>query len=92
VIPSTKAKQRQVIADLIRQFEDMRDSLVTLHNQLRNRRGGRGRTVSAPVTPAKIQEVRRLRRLHPGWSQQEIAYHANINIGRVSEILRGKRR
>jgi hypothetical protein len=65
--------------------------MALLYEQLFNRQGPRGRPVSEPITPAKIKEVFAARDEHPNWSQQEIAYHCNINIGRVSEILHGKR-
>lgn len=106
-VPTTKAKQRRYMDELIqlqrfglaataatgqRYFEQVLDGLMVLRQQMANRtKGGRGRIVSDPVTPAKIEEVHRLRREHPDFSQQEIAYRTNVNIGRVSEILNGKR-
>ena len=72
-------------------FDEARADIRLLYEQLFNRKGPRGRSVSDPITPAKIREVFRARDEHPNWSQQEIAYATNVNIGRVSEILHGKR-
>jgi hypothetical protein len=105
-LPSTKPKQREHLARLVKLADNLmisagkepsvelrllKQGLHDLYEQMFNRKGPRGRPVSEPVTAAKIKEVFRLRDEHPSWSQQEIAYQANINIGRVSEILHGKR-
>jgi DNA-binding transcriptional regulator YiaG len=101
--PETKRDQRLLVGALLkmqrhgidtkdaRALETVSDGLAALHEQLRNRRSGRGRNTADSVTPSKIDEVYRLRRDQPSLSQQEIANRLNINIGRVSEILHGKR-
>jgi hypothetical protein len=103
-LPSTKPKQREHVERLIRLADNLavarevpvevkllRQGLRDLYEQMFNRKGPRGRPVSEPITPAKIREVFETRDRYPGWSQQEIAYACNVNIGRVSEILHGKR-
>lgn len=47
---------------------------------------------SAKVTPAIVEGVKLLATQHPDWTQAKIGKKFNINVGRVSEILRGKRR
>jgi hypothetical protein len=105
-LPSTKPKQREHVERLLRLVDNLtiyagkepstelrllKQGLHDLYEQMFNRKGPKGRPVSDPVTRAKITQVLRVRDEHPGWSQQEIAYATNINIGRVSEILHGKR-
>jgi hypothetical protein len=102
--PTTKDKQRLVLGQSIkmltlayevkqwRHVAQVIDWLGELHGEMRNRaETPRGRVVSDPVTPAKIAEVKALRVAYPSLSQQEIAHRTNVNIGRVSEILHGKR-
>jgi Cdc6-like AAA superfamily ATPase len=50
----------------------------------------------APVTSRRVTQpvrasVRRMAELHPEMAHQALAEAHNINIGRVSEILHGKR-
>jgi hypothetical protein len=47
---------------------------------------------SAPMTPARAQEIRRLKASYPAMSQHEIGRLTGTNQGRVSEVLAGKRR
>jgi hypothetical protein len=101
--PTTKAKQRVHVVKLIKLMDNeivayctpgmrlVRQGLLDLYAQMFNRRTPPGRPVSDAVTPAKVIEVWSLREANPEWSQQEVAYYTNLNIGRVSEILHGKR-
>jgi hypothetical protein len=47
---------------------------------------------SAPMTPEKAEEIRRLKARYPAMSQHEIGRLTGTNQGRVSEVLAGKRR
>jgi hypothetical protein len=101
--PETKAQQRELVEQLIVQqrhaislggdrLQHVLDGLEVLASAMHNRvPEQRGRSTSARVTDAKREEVHRLRAEHPEWSQQEIANASGVNIGRVSEILKGKR-
>lgn len=51
----------------------------------------RADAVSAPMTPWLAEEIRAYADAHPDLSQLEIAETFNVNQGRVSEVLRGKR-
>jgi hypothetical protein len=102
--PETKEQQRDLVAQLIVQqrhamhlggdrLQHVLDGLELLASAMHNRvPEQRGRSTSARVTDAKRAEVHRLRADHPDWSQQEIANASGVNIGRVSEILKGKRK
>lgn len=103
--PTTKDKQRRHVLQMKSVIDNeiavlgeraglkmVRQGLRDLAEQLSNRsETPRGRIVSDPVTPAKIAEVKAMRTAYPTLSQQEIAHRTNVNIGRVSEILHGKR-
>jgi hypothetical protein len=101
--PETKDQQRELVDQLIVQqrhamtlggdrLKHVLDGLEVLRSAMHNRvPEQRGRSTSLRVTDAKRDEVRRLRAEYPEWSQQEIANHSGVNIGRVSEILKGKR-
>lgn len=47
---------------------------------------------SSKITREIIEGVKLLSTQHPDWTQTRIGKKFNINAGRVSEILRGKRR
>jgi hypothetical protein len=103
-IPSTKAKQRAQLDQAIkileyalesrqwRFVEQMVPVLGELRGQMANRPPlQRGRVTADAITAAKRAEVWALRAAHPTLAQKEIAYRLNIDVGRVSEILHGKR-
>jgi len=46
---------------------------------------------SHPATAQTSEEIRKLAKFLPNASQAEIAHEFNVNPGRVSEALRGKR-
>jgi hypothetical protein len=102
--PETKAQQRELVEQLIVQQrhsmslggdrqQHVLDGLEVLASAMHNRvPEQRGRATSKHVNDAKRAEVHQLRADHPDWSQQEIANASGVNIGRVSEILKGKRK
>lgn len=47
---------------------------------------------SAPMTPEKAEEIRRIRERYPAMSQHDIGRLTGTNQGRVSEVLAGKRK
>jgi hypothetical protein len=51
----------------------------------------RAPTTSAPMTNALRAQIRALKAAEPDLSQAEIGRRFNLNPGRVSEALRGKR-
>lgn len=51
----------------------------------------RAPTTSAPMTDALRAEIRAMRAAEPDLSHAEIGRRLNLNPGRVSETLRGKR-
>ena len=76
-----------------RSLSDMADRLVKLSAEIkRNRYQRKAPPKCSPITPLIKFNVYKLHRLHPNWTQLQIANKLNINQGRVSEILHGKRK
>lgn len=67
--------------------------LAHLASQLNRRSATRKAPASSnPMTPAIAASIRAMAKAHPRMSQAEIGRHFNVNSGRVSEVLRGKRK
>ena len=67
--------------------------LYELEAELYRRRGVRPTKIrSQRVTRYLRQQIRDYKRAHPGFSEQQIAAHFKVNMGRVSEALIGKRK
>jgi hypothetical protein len=68
------------------------DELEELANEIGRRSSGqRAAATSTPMTDALRDQIRAMKEAEPGLSQAEIGNRLNINPGRVSETLRGKR-
>jgi hypothetical protein len=67
---------------------EIRSTMRLLVRQSPVRRAPR---VSRYVTRRLIGEIKAFARVHPLMTLQDIAEHFGVNIGRVSEILNGKR-
>lgn len=82
------------IADRLRDLAAERGlpELVGLADELRRRPAGRRAPArSRPMTDELAAEIRAFREAHPRLSQVEISRRFNLNQGRVSEALKGKR-
>lgn len=97
VTPTTKAKQRDYLDALIHGIatkqllpSQLLRHLRILRKQLHNRRAARGR-LSAPPTHSQRNKILQLHRTTP-MSMQEISQKLGVSIGRVSEVIRGKRK
>lgn len=44
-----------------------------------------------PLSPVIAADIKKLREEEPAWHQHQIAAYLNINQGRVSEVLTGKK-
>ena len=68
------------------------DELEELANEIGRRSSGqRAAATSVPMTDSLRDRIRAMKAAEPGLSQAEIGKRLNINPGRVSETLRGKR-
>jgi hypothetical protein len=52
----------------------------------------RSKSSSTPMTPVVARAIRATAKANPDWSYVKIARVHNVNPGRVSEVLRGKRK
>lgn len=90
-VPTTKGKQRIVLDQLIRELRAALRRALAIREQLHNRTGRRGRRSSRP-THDVARRIRRYHRLNRTLSMQELSVKFKVSVGRVSEIIRGKRR
>ena len=98
-LPTTKAKQRVWLDDIILRLGDilrpdhpiLRD-LRLLRAELHNHGPEeRAKATSRPYTPDLVDRIRAMRRAFPDMPQHEIAKVVDTNQGRVNNALRGVR-
>ena len=85
-LPEVASRLRELANELdSNELDDLADEI--------GRRSPRQRapTTSAPMTDALKARIRALKAAEPDLSQAEIGRRLNLNPGRVSEALRGKR-
>lgn len=85
-LPEVAARLRELATDLgCGELSDLADEI--------GRRSPRQRapTTSAPMTDTLKAQIRAMKAAEPDLSQAEIGRRLNLNPGRVSEALRGKR-
>jgi hypothetical protein len=92
-VPEVTKRMRE-ISEMIRDtFPDEADELVYLTEELRRRvPGKRAPATSTSMTPELAEEIKEFAADNPEESHQAIANVFNVNHGRISEILSGKRR
>jgi hypothetical protein len=79
------------VAEDKRMPPDLRDRIIKLTGEMKRRSGPRRPVQSATVTPALMDEIREYHRVNRHMTQSAIARHFNVNPGRVSEAINGKR-
>jgi hypothetical protein len=85
-LPEVVARLRELAIDLgCDELDDLADEIG------RRSPSQRAPTTSAPMTDALRAEIRAMKAAQPDLSQAEIGRRLNLNPGRVSEALRGKR-
>lgn len=91
-VPEVAARIREIADEIQAEHPAVAEQLRELADELRRRPAGpRAPVTSTPTTPELQQEIREFAETHPGLSQQTIAEHFNVNHGRVSEAIHGKR-
>lgn len=73
-------------------LQAMAIELNQLVDELRRRPGKRTRQRNRTITPALAAAIRKHCRANPHHSQQWVGMVFKVNAGRVSEIMRGKRK
>jgi hypothetical protein len=99
-IPTTKAKQRAVLWELILEMEEMRGRLANMivaardmHTQMHNRKPiyPKAKANTPPSTPTLKQQVRAFKRANPTMHNREIARRFGVDGGRITDWTRGIR-
>ena len=91
-IPEVAGRIREIAEKIKTSRPVEADELMQLADELKRRPPGpRAPVESTPMTPELAQEIREYAEAHPGMSHQAIAEKFNVNHGRVSEAIRGKR-
>lgn len=82
--------QLRKIAIVLGGLEEYVDNLA---NEMQRRKPTRkSKPTSAPMTPALKRAIKATATANPEWSYAKIANKHKVNSGRVSEVLRGKRK
>ncbi len=85
-LPDVAARLRELAITLgCEELNDLADQIA------RRPSGPKAPVTSQPMTDKLRQEIDRMKRADPNLSHAEIGRRLNINPGRVSETLRGKR-
>jgi hypothetical protein len=92
-IPEVAARIREISQAIQAEFPGEALDLIMLADELRRRSPTlpRAAATSTPMTPELAEEIREFAEANPGTSHQDIAVVFNVNHGRVSEVISGKR-
>jgi predicted XRE-type DNA-binding protein len=86
------AKRMREIGELIQgDHPKESDELFELAGEIKRRSGTRAPAASTKVTPELYEEIKEYAEANPTMSHQDIAVIFNVNHGRVSEAINGKR-
>lgn len=90
-IPEVRAELRRIAFDT-KTPAGVGRRIMTLCDELARRPPAtRAERSSTPMSARLAGAIRTFAEKHPGRSQRAIAEHFNVNPGRVSEVLSGKR-
>lgn len=92
-IPEVAKRIREISEQISGSFPDEATELAQLADELRRRSPTlpRAPATSTPMTPELAEEIREFSEANPRTSHQDIAVIFNVNHGRVSEVISGKR-
>jgi hypothetical protein len=91
-IPEISVRIREIAEAIEEDYPDKSGELFELADELRRRSPApRATMTSTSMTPELAQEIRDYAEANPGTSHQAIAEQFNVNHGRVSEAIHGKR-
>ena len=92
-IPEVANRMREISESIQGDYPTEATELLELADELKRRSpaGPRAPATSTPMTPELSEEIREFAGDNPGMSHQEIGVVFNVNHGRVSEAIRGKR-
>jgi hypothetical protein len=91
-IPDVANRMRAIAKQIQSGSPDEPTELIELADELKRRFSGpRAPASSTPMTAELAEEIREFAAANPGMSHQAIAEVFNVNHGRVSEAIKGKR-
>ncbi len=92
-IPEVATRMREIAEQIQAYYLEEAAELIELADELRRRSpaGPRAPATSTPMTPELADEIREFAKDDPGISHQDLGVVFNVNHGRVSEAIRGKR-
>ena|SRR5215203_848704 len=95
-IPEVRVELSKLMVTLVevaQTLTDITQEIAYLRGELHRRPAVRkARAKSKPLDKAMAKQIRFTAKYHPDWSYEEIGRYTGVNIGRVSEALRGKRK
>jgi hypothetical protein len=92
-IPAVANRMRDIAEHIQDEFPAESNELLELAGELRRRSptGPRAPATSTPMTAELADEIREFAEANPTMSQQDVGVVFNVNHGRISEVLKGKR-
>lgn len=90
-IPETRKQLERIASDPAMPPHLAADLRTCISDLVRDPAVRKAPTQSSPVTPQVKQQIKTLAANNPDMSMQDIADLVGVNIGRVSEVLNGKR-
>lgn len=92
-IPQVANRIREISSNIKGHFPELAAELLELAEELKRRSptAPRAPATSTQMTPELADEIKEFADANPGTSHQDIAVVFNVNHGRVSEVLSGKR-
>jgi hypothetical protein len=91
-IPEVAKRMREIAEQIQKGYPNESGELFSLADELKRRFSGpRAPATSTKMTPELAEEIREFAEANPGMSHQEIGVFFNVNHGRVSEAIIGKR-
>jgi hypothetical protein len=90
-IPEVAVRMREIAEEIKTQYPTLATEMIRLAGELKRRPPIRSAVTSTHITPKLIGEIQEFADANPHLSYQGIARKFNVNQGRVSEALRGKR-
>jgi hypothetical protein len=91
-IPQVASRMREIAQEIQNTYPAQAAELLELADELKRRFSGpRAPATSTPMTPELAEEIREYAEANPGMPHQTIGEVFNVNHGRVSEAIKGKR-
>jgi hypothetical protein len=91
-IPQVANRMREIAQQIQSSHPSESSELLELADELKRRFSGpRAAATSTPMTPELAEEIREYAEANPGMPHQAIGEVFNVNHGRISEAIKGKR-